>query len=114
MTDKNYLKLVGSTLGWTHVPPGSRFSAYRLPGYAKVAKPYAKQTLQAIATADPKHPTALPVPYTGIQFLDIPEFQDLGTRVSQQISGAIAGSESVSSALSQSQQYADQVGATYR
>jgi sorbitol/mannitol transport system substrate-binding protein len=114
MTDKQYLRLVGSKLGWTHVPPGSRLSAYRLPGYAKVAKPYAKQTLQAIATADPEHPTALPVPYTGIQFLDIPEFQDLGTRVSQQISGAIAGSESVSSALSQSQQYADQVGATYR
>jgi sorbitol/mannitol transport system substrate-binding protein len=114
MTDKQYLRLVGSTLGWTHVPPGSRLSAYRLPGYAKVAKPYAKQTLQAIANADPQHPTLLPVPYTGIQFLDIPEFQDLGTRVSQQISGAIAGSESVSSALSQSQQYADQVGATYR
>ena len=114
MTDKNYLKLVGSKLGWTHVPPGSRRSAYQLPGYAKVAKPYARQTVQAIDAADPIHPTVLPVPYTGIQFLDIPEFQDLGTRVSQQISGAIAGSESVRSALAQSQQYAEQVGATYK
>jgi sorbitol/mannitol transport system substrate-binding protein len=114
MTDKQYLQLVGSTLGWTHVPPGSRRSAYRLPGYAKVAKAYARQTLQAIATANPNRPTARPVPYTGIQFLDIPEFQDLGTRVSQQVSGAIAGSESVQAALSQSEQYANEVGATYR
>ena len=36
-------------------------------------------------------PTVQPVPYTGMQFVAIPEFQDLGTRVSQQISAAIAG-----------------------
>jgi sorbitol/mannitol transport system substrate-binding protein len=114
MTNKKYLKMVGSALGWSHVPPGSRRSAYQLPGYAKVAKPYAKQTLEAIDSANPNRPTVQPVPYTGIQFLDIPEFQDLGTRVSQQISAAIAGTESVPSALQQSQQYAQQVGATYR
>jgi sorbitol/mannitol transport system substrate-binding protein len=114
MTDKHYLHLVGSKLGWSHVPPGSRMSAYRLPGYAKVAAPYARQTLDAIDSANPSQPTVAPVPYTGVQFLDIPEFQDLGTRVSQQISAAIAGSESVSSALSQSQQYAQEVGDTYR
>jgi sorbitol/mannitol transport system substrate-binding protein len=114
MTDKNYLNLVGSTLGWTHVPPGSRRSAYQLPGYAKVAAPYATQTLDAIDNADQSHATAEPVPYTGIQFLDIPEFQDLGTRVSQQINAVIAGSKSVSAALHQAQQYADQVGETYR
>lgn len=114
MTNKDYLKLVGSTLGWTHVPPGSRLSAYHLPGYAKVAAPYAKQTLEAIDSADENHPTVAPVPYTGIQFLDIPEFQDLGTRVSQQINAVIAGSKSVSAALNQSQQYAEQVGKTYR
>jgi sorbitol/mannitol transport system substrate-binding protein len=55
-----------------------------------------------------------PVPYTGVQFLAIPEFQDLGTRVSQQISAAIAGQQTVPEALAQAQQYAEVVGATYR
>jgi sorbitol/mannitol transport system substrate-binding protein len=54
------------------------------------------------------------VPYTGVQFLAIPEFQDLGTRVSQQISAAIAGQKSVNDALKQSQQYAEVVGRTYQ
>jgi sorbitol/mannitol transport system substrate-binding protein len=49
-----------------------------------------------------------------VQFLAIPEFQDLGTRVSQQISAAIAGQQSVDAALAQAQHYADVVGATYR
>jgi sorbitol/mannitol transport system substrate-binding protein len=54
------------------------------------------------------------VPYTGVQFLDIPEFQDLGTTVSQQLSAAIAGQQSVTAALAQSQLYAQAVGDTYR
>jgi sorbitol/mannitol transport system substrate-binding protein len=54
------------------------------------------------------------VPYTGIQFVSIPEFQDLGTRVSQQISAAIAGQTSVADALSEAQKYAQIVGDTYK
>ncbi len=54
------------------------------------------------------------MPYTGIQFLAIPEFQDLGTRVSQQISAAIAGQISVDEALEQSQKYAEVVGKSYQ
>jgi len=53
------------------------------------------------------------VPYVGVQFLDIPEFQDLGTRVSQQMTAAIAGQQSVKSALATSQQYAQTIGRTY-
>jgi sorbitol/mannitol transport system substrate-binding protein len=64
--------------------------------------------------ADETHPTAMPVPYTGIQFLSIPEFQDMGTRVSQQISAAIAGATSVPDALKESQKYAQTVGDTYK
>jgi sorbitol/mannitol transport system substrate-binding protein len=55
-----------------------------------------------------------PVPYPGIQFVGIPEFQDLGTRVSQQLSAAIAGQISVDEALEQSQQYAQTVGDSYK
>lgn len=114
MTDKNYIKLVGNQLGWERVPPGSRLSTYQIPQYRKVASAYAKPTLQAMENADPNNPTVNPVPYTGIQFLGIPEFQDLGTRVSQQISAAIAGQTTVDDALRQSQQYAQTVGDSYQ
>jgi sorbitol/mannitol transport system substrate-binding protein len=114
MTSKDYMHLVGTKLGWSHVPPGSRTSTYQIPEYRKAAAPYLQPTLDAMNNADEAHPTLMPVPYTGIQFLAIPEFQDLGTRVSQQISAAIAGRTSVQDALQESQMYAQTVGDTYR
>jgi sorbitol/mannitol transport system substrate-binding protein len=114
MTDKKYLRMVGSELGWERVPPGSRLSTYEIPEYEKAAAAYGPPTLSAMEKADPEKPTVQPVPYTGVQFLTIPEFQDLGTRVSQQISAAIAGRISVGEALEQAQQYAEVVGETYR
>jgi len=114
MTNKSYIKKVGEQLGWSRVPPGSRLSTYQIPQYAETAQAYGPLTLKSIESADPKQPTVKPVPYAGVQFLTIPEFQDLGTRVSQQISAAIAGQTSVSDALAQSQQYAQVVGRTYQ
>lgn len=114
MTSKSYIKMAGQKLGWSHVPPGSRFSSYQIPQYKKLSAAYGPLTLQSITATDSAHPTVQPVPYTGVQFLDIPEFQDLGTDVSEQMSSAIAGQESVSAALSQAQQYAQAVGDTYR
>jgi sorbitol/mannitol transport system substrate-binding protein len=113
-TSRAYIRLVGQKLGWASLPPGSRLSTYAIPQYQQAAKAFAQPTLQAIEQADPTHPTVTPVPYVGIQFLDIPEFQDLGTRVSQQITAAIAGQQSVASALSASQKYAVTVGNGYR
>ena len=49
-----------------------------------------------------------PVPHAGIQYVDIPQFESLGVAVGQQIAGAIAGTESVSQALSASQAAASQ------
>jgi sorbitol/mannitol transport system substrate-binding protein len=114
MTSKTYIKTVGSKLGWSHVPPGSRFSSYQIPQYKKLSSVYGPLTLASINATNSAHPCLKPVPYTGVQFLDIPEFQDLGTNVSEQFSAAIAGSQSVSSALSQAQKYAQAVGETYR
>ncbi|GAB37245.1 MULTISPECIES: ABC transporter substrate-binding protein [Gordonia] len=114
MTNKSYIQHVATTLGATHVPPGSRMSTYQLPAYQKISQPFAEQTLSAMQAADQLKPTLKPVPYTGIQFLAIPEFQDLGTRVSQQISAAIAGQISVHDALEQAQQYAQVVGKSYQ
>jgi sorbitol/mannitol transport system substrate-binding protein len=55
-----------------------------------------------------------PRPTGGIQFVDIPEFTDFGTKVSQDISSAIAGKQSVDSALSNGQKLASAVGKTYK
>ena len=48
-------------------------------------------TLDSINAADPTKPTVKPVPYTGVQFVAIPEFQGLGTTVGQIFSAALAG-----------------------
>ncbi|HSO98220.1 MAG TPA: sugar ABC transporter substrate-binding protein [Solirubrobacteraceae bacterium] len=112
-TSRAYIRLVGQKLGWSSLPPGSRLSTYAIPQYQQAAKAFGQPTLQAIEQADPSHPTVGAVPYVGLQFLDIPEFQDLGTRVSQQVTAAIAGQQSVSSALAASQKYAVTVGNGY-
>ena len=65
-------------------------------------------------SADPKNPGVQPRPALGIQFVGIPEFPDLGTQVSQQISSAIAGQVSVADALDRGQQLADDVAERYR
>lgn len=114
MTSKDYIKLVGNELGWERVPPGSRQSTYEIPEYEEVSSSYADRTLDAIAGASQETSMTKPVPYPGLQFVGIPEFQDLGTRVAQQISAAIAGQKTVEEALQQSQQYAETVAETYQ
>ncbi|MBB6379209.1 sorbitol/mannitol transport system substrate-binding protein [Pseudonocardia eucalypti] len=114
MTSKQYMRLVGEKYGWSRVPPGSRASTYQIPEYRQAAAAFLQPTLDAMNAADQRKPTVNPVPYIGLQFVGIPEFQDLGTRVSQQISAAIAGQQSVDEAMRQSQEYAQTVGDTYR
>jgi len=109
-TSKPYLRLVGKKFGWAAVPPGSRTSTYSLPQYQKAASAFAGITLQSIDSVNQAAATAPKVPYVGIQFVDIPQFENLGDEVSNQIAGAIAGSESVSAALSASQNDAAPVG----
>ena len=101
-TSKEYIKLVADDLGWASVPPGTRKSTYDNPEYQKAA-PFAPTTLQAMQTVDPTNPAIRPVPYTGIQFVDIPEFQSIGTLVGQNIAAALAGKMSVNQALKASQ-----------
>ncbi len=92
-TSKEYLELVASKEGWPNVPPGTRTSLYENPDYQKV--PFAKMTLDSINSADPTQPTVDPVPYVGVQFVAIPEFQGIGTAVGQQFSAVLAGSTSL-------------------
>lgn len=101
-TSQDYIKLVGQKEGWTVVPPGTRQSTYSNPDYLKAA-PFAKAVEQAIKTADLNHPTAQPVPYTGIQYVAIPEFQAIGTTVGQLVAAALTGQRSVDDALKAAQ-----------
>ncbi len=104
-TSKDYLNLVAAKEGWANVPPGTRTSLYSNPDY-QAAAPFAKMTLESINSADPTHPSVKPVPYTGVQFVAIPEFQGLGTTVGQLFSGALAGQMTVDDALAQAQETA--------
>jgi sorbitol/mannitol transport system substrate-binding protein len=101
-TSKDYVKLVGETEGWVAAPPGTRKSTYDNPDYQKAA-PFAPIVLNAIMVADPNHATKDPVPYTGVQFVTIPEFQGIGTDVGQSISAALTGEMTVKDALEKSQ-----------
>ena len=101
-TSKGYTGLVASKEGWANVPPGTRTSLYDNPEYISAA-PFAKMTLDSINSADPTQPTVDPVPYTGVQFVAIPEFQGIGTAVGEQFSAALAGQISVDEALKNAQ-----------
>jgi polyol transport system substrate-binding protein len=111
---KDYEKLVGQKLGWSRVPAGKRESTYSIPQYKKAAAAFGQQTLTAIETANPEDPGVQPRPTVGVQFVDIPEFQDLGTKVSQDIAAAIAGRGSVDQALTKGQQMAAAIAKKYQ
>ncbi len=102
-TSKDYTKLVAEKDGWLNAPPGTRSSLYANADYQKAA-PFAKMTIDSINAADPTKPTVKPVPYVGVQFVAIPEFQGIGTAVGQQFSAALAGQVSVDQALQSAQQ----------
>ncbi len=100
-TSKEYTALVAANQGWANVPPGTRKSLYENPEYAKV--PFAEMTLNSINAADPNAPTVKPVPYTGVQFVAIPEFAGIATQVGQEFSAALAGQQTVDQALAKAQ-----------
>ncbi|TKA08212.1 sugar ABC transporter substrate-binding protein [Actinacidiphila oryziradicis] len=112
-SSKSYENLVGSKLGWSRVPAGKRSSTYANPKYLAAASAFASATKTALTNADPLNPGVQARPAPGIQFVGIPEFTDLGTKVSQQISSAIAGQTSVATALKNSQALAANVAAKY-
>jgi sorbitol/mannitol transport system substrate-binding protein len=101
-TSKDYIDLVGQTNGWTTLPPGTRLSTYSNADYIAAA-PFAGAVKTAILTADLDKPTLNPVPYTGIQYVSIPEFEAMGTTVGQLLAAALTGQSTVDATLKQSQ-----------
>ncbi|NJQ02137.1 ABC transporter substrate-binding protein [Streptomyces zingiberis] len=113
-SSKEYEELVGEKLGWPNVPAGKRASTYENPEYLKSAGAFSEVTRTALSEADPLDPGVQKRPAPGVQFVGIPEFTDLGTKVSQEISAAIAGQQSVREALEASQALAEEVGKEYQ
>ncbi len=100
-TSKEYIQLVAEQDGISNVPPGTRQSTYS-QAYLSAA-PFAKITPEMMQHADPAHPSAKPVPYVGIQYVTIPEFQAIGTSVGKLFSAALTGQMSVEQALNAAQ-----------
>ena len=94
--------MVAENEGWANVPPGTRSSLYANQDYLDAA-PFAKMTLESINAADPQKPSVQDVPYTGVQFVAIPEFAGIATQVGQQFSDALAGNQTAEEALASAQ-----------
>ena len=105
-TSKDYITLVGNELGWGSVPTGTRASTYEIADFQAAAN-FAEAELKAINSADPSNSTQDPTPYIGVQFAAIPEFQEIGAEVGQQMSAALAGTITVNRALLNSQRFAE-------
>ena len=107
-TSSEYAALVAQDRGWAAVPPGSRVDLYDNPDYLEAAEPYAELTLESIRSSDIAEPSTQPVPYVGMQYVDVPAFQSLGNAVGQQMTQAITGDLDLDEALERSQWVADQ------
>jgi sorbitol/mannitol transport system substrate-binding protein len=110
-TGPQYLKAAGSRVkgGWASIPPGTRVSTYGIPQYKKAAKAFAATTLAAMKAAPINNPGTTKRPgLPGVQYVGIPQFQDVGNRCTQLFASVITGSMKDTDALSQCQQIASQ------
>ena len=101
-TSPEYIALVAKEKGWASVPPGTRKSTYDNKAYLDAA-PFAPLTLATIETANMHDSTQQKVPYTGISFVGIPEYQNIGTAVGQTFSAVIAGQKTIDEGLTEAQ-----------
>ena len=111
-TGPQYLVEAGENLpgGWATVPPGTRQSLYENPNYQEAAAAFAQKTLDAMLAAPINNPGTTPRPgLPGVQFVGVPQFQDVGTRCTEEFSAAIAGQKSVDDALAACQEIASAV-----
>jgi sorbitol/mannitol transport system substrate-binding protein len=111
-TSARYIESAGEMLpgGWAAAPPGTRRSTYENPHYQAAAGAFAQKTLDAMLSAPIENPGTTPQPgLGGVQYVGVPEFQDVATRCTEEFSAAIAGSKSVEDALAACQVIASEV-----
>lgn len=106
-TSKQYIDLVNDELGQVRIPPGTRQYTYRDTPYRD--NPWSEIELTSIQNANPDRQTQEPAPYTGIQYVAIPEFQQLGNSVGRTLAGVLAGNVSVDQMAQRAQREALQV-----
>jgi sorbitol/mannitol transport system substrate-binding protein len=112
-TGPEYLQEAGRRIpgGWAAIPPGTRESTYDIPQYREAAAAFAEPTLDAIAAAPIDNPGTTPRPgLPGVQYVGIPEFQDVGNQCTEQFSAVIAGRSDIDAALENCQSIASSVG----
>ena len=109
-TSKEYIKLVGEKIGWSNVPPGSRTSTYEIPEYKEAAAAYGPLTVEVMSSVNPEQPGVNPQPYVGIQYVSIPEFQDVGNQCAQLVADYLANRTSIDDALTKCQAIAAPAG----
>ena len=109
-TSKDYHQLVGEELGWSLVPPGARTSTYEIPEYQEAAAAYAPITLEVMTAVDPVQPGVNPQPWVGVQYVAIPEFQDVGNQCAQLMADYLADRTSIDDALASCQAIAQEAG----
>jgi sorbitol/mannitol transport system substrate-binding protein len=110
-TSAAYIKAAGTHTkgGWPSIPPGTRVSTYAIPQYKAAAKAFASITLAAMKAAPITNPGTTKRPgLPGVQYVGIPQFQDVGNRCTQLFSSVIAGTMKDTDAISQCQQIASQ------
>jgi sorbitol/mannitol transport system substrate-binding protein len=107
---KEYQQLVGTELGWSRVPPGARQSTYELPEYQEAASAFAGITNDVMNSVNPEQPGVNPQPWVGIQYVTIPEFQDIGNQVSQDLADVFAGRAELAGVLESGQELAQKAG----
>src|SRR5918994_1445662 len=112
-TGPDYVKAAGEQVagGWAAIPPGTRASTYEISEYQEAAGAFADATLESMEAAPIDNPGTTPRPgLPGVQYVGIPEFQDVGNRCTEQFSSVIAGQTNIDAALSACQDIASQVG----
>ena len=111
-TSPEFVRIAGEhgSRGLVGALPGTRVSTFDLPGYREATEPFGTATLDSLVSADPINPGITPRPgLPGVQYVGIPEFQDVGTRCTVEVSAAIAGNITTDQALDRCQALAADV-----
>jgi sorbitol/mannitol transport system substrate-binding protein len=101
-TGPQYIEQAASRIagGWAAIPPGTRRSTYEIPQYRTAARAFAASTLAAIESAPIDDPGTTKRPGNpGIQYVGVPQFQDVGDQCTEQFAAVIRGRSKLDSAL---------------
>ncbi|HEV2529124.1 MAG TPA: sugar ABC transporter substrate-binding protein [Thermomicrobiales bacterium] len=108
-TSTLYYQTLTAVDGFGRAPTGARASTYEDPAYLEFSSAYAPIVLDSIRRADPINSCLVEVPYPCQQFVQIPEFPDLGNRVSDIFASAIVGNIPIDEAISQANDLANEI-----